>query len=159
MNAKIYKVPNFRIHEREIEWSKNRKLSWEDIKGNPKPISNANAAAQTYCGFSFETNRVTMFKKAKIFTKNTFDCNLSWVRPGQKNREDLLEHEQGHFDLSEVYARRLRKKLEEKQLTVFNLNNEAHSVFRQVSAEYLDRQECMKKKPVMDLTGKNRLSG
>ncbi len=141
ITAKIYKVPNFRIHEKEIEWTINRKLTWEDFKGNPKPISNSNSAAQTYCGFGFQTNQVTMFKKAKIFTKNTFDCNLSWVRQDQKNRQDLLEHEQGHFDLCEVYSRQLRKKLEEKRLTVFNLNNDANTIFKEVYALYLDRQE------------------
>jgi hypothetical protein len=54
-------------------------------------------------------------KKAKIFTKNTFDCKLSWVRPNQKYRTDLLEHEQGHFDLCEIYTRQLRKRLEDRR--------------------------------------------
>ena len=56
-------------------------------------------------------------------------------------RRDLLEHEQGHFDLSEVYARQLRKKLDEKKLTVFNLSNDANVVFKDVYASYVDRQE------------------
>lgn len=33
--AKIYKVPDFRKHEKGIEWSPNRKLTWEDFKGSP----------------------------------------------------------------------------------------------------------------------------
>ena len=145
LTAKIYKVPNFRKHEKEIEWAANRKLTWEDFKGNPKSISNSNTAAQTYCGFGFQTNYVTILTKAKIFTKNTFNCNLSWVRPDQKDRADLLEHEQGHFDLCEVYTRQLRKKLEEKKLTVFNLNTDANIIFKDVYALYLDRQELYEK--------------
>ncbi len=112
LKAKIYKVPNFKTHEKEIEWTANRKLTWEDFKGNPKTFTNSNTAAETYCGFGFQTNRVTMFKNAKIFTLNSFNTNLSWIRPDQKNSADLLEHEQGHFDLCEVYTRQLRKKLE-----------------------------------------------
>ena len=145
ITAKIFKVPEVRKHEKEIEWTSDRKLTWEDFKGKPKPISNTNSAAQTYCGFGFETNRVTMFKKTKIFTKNIFNCNLSWVRPDQKNRQDLLEHEQGHFDLCEVYTRQLRKKLEEKKLTVFNLSGDANIIFKELYALYLDRQELYEK--------------
>jgi len=141
LTAKIYKVPNFRLHEKQIEWSANRRLTWDDFKGMPKTMSNTNSAAQTYCGFSFETNRVTAFKKVKIFTKNSFDCYLSWVRPDQMTRLDLLEHEQVHFDLSEVYARRLRKNLVEMNLTLNNLTTGADVVFKAVSKEYLERQE------------------
>jgi hypothetical protein len=143
--ANIYLVPDFRKHEKEIEWSASRKLTWEDFKGNPKSISNSNVAAQTYCGFGFQTNYVTVLTKAKIFVTTTFTCNLSWVRPDQKNRADLLEHEQGHFDLCEVYARQLRKKLQEEKLTVFNLNTDANIIFKNVYALYLDRQELYEK--------------
>ena len=116
-------------------------MTWEDFKGKPKIISNTNVAAQTYCGFSLESNRVTVFKKVKIFIKNTFDCNLSWVGQDQMSRDDLLEHEQVHFDLSQVYARHLRKNLVEKNLTVNNLTTGTNSVFKDVYNAYLERQE------------------
>ena len=116
-------------------------MTWEDFKGSPKTISNSNTAAQTYCGFGFQTNNVTMFNKAKIFTITSFTTNLSWVRPDQMDRLDLLEHEQGHFDLCEVYGRKLRKTLEEKKLTAFNLNTDANIIFKNISASYLERQE------------------
>jgi len=143
--AKIYKVPDFRKHEKEIEWSPNRKLTWEDFKGSPKSMSNPNIAAQTFCGFGFQTNYVTVLTKTKIFVTTTFTCNLSWVRSDQKNRADLLEHEQGHFDLCEVYARQLRKKLQEEKLTVFNLNTDANIIFKNIYTLYLDRQELYEK--------------
>ena len=97
LTAKIYKVPDFRKHEKEIEWSAKRKLVWEDFKAAPKSFTNPSVAAQTYCGFSFQTNYMTFFSKTKIFTRNIFSCNLSWVRPDQAYRPELLEHEQGHL--------------------------------------------------------------
>jgi hypothetical protein len=145
ITAKIYRVSDFRKYEKEIVWSATRKLTWDDFKGNPKPISNTNVAAVSYCGFGFQSNRVTMFKKLKIYSKTIFDCKLSWVRPDQIERKDLLEHEQTHFDLCEVYSRILRKKIEEKNLTVFNLNNEADAIFKEIYALYLDRQELYEK--------------
>ncbi|MDB5221447.1 MAG: hypothetical protein JWN83_114 [Chitinophagaceae bacterium] len=145
LTAKIYRVPEFRKHEKEIEWTKNRKLTWEDFKGTPKSTLNPEVAAQTYCGFGFQSNYVNILTKTKIFVTNTFNCNLSWVRPDQKDRADLLEHEQGHFDLCEVYARQLRKKLQEKKLTVFNINPDADIIFKDTYALYLDRQELYEK--------------
>lgn len=141
IKADIYKVKDYKKYEQEIEWNKNRKLTWEDFKATVKPITNANEAALTYCGFSFQTNRVTSFKNARIFVKNTFYCDLSWVRPDQIGEKDLLEHEQGHFDLSEIYARNLRKKLNEKKLTISNLQEEADFIFNEVSKSFMDKQE------------------
>ncbi len=145
LKAQIYKVADFRKHEKEIIWTQNRKLTWDDFKGKAKTISNTNVAATTYCGFGFETNRVSMFSKVKIFTKNVFDCNLSWVRPDQKTKISILEHEQGHFDLCEVYTRQLRKKLEDKKLTVFSLNGDANVIFKEIWGLYLERQELYEK--------------
>lgn len=143
IKADIYKVENYKKYEREIEWNKNRKLTWEDFKG--KPITNSNVGALTYCGFGFQSNRVTLFKSAKIFVKNTFNCDLSWVRPDQIKRKELLEHEQGHFDLSEIYARLLRTKLNERKLTIANLNTEGNLIFTEVYKSYLDKQEQYEK--------------
>lgn len=145
LTAKIYSVPDYRKHEKEIEWTQNRKLTWKDFKGMPKSTLNPDVAAQTYCDFGFQSNYVNILTKAKIFVTNTFNCNLSWVRLDQKDRADLLEHEQGHFDLCEVYARQLRKKLQEKKLTVFNINPDADIIFKDTYALYLNRQELYEK--------------
>lgn len=141
IKADMYKVKDYKKYEREIEWSKNRKLTWEDFKGTVKPLANENEAALTYCGFSFQSNRVTSFKNAKLFVKNTFYCDSSWVRPNQIGEKYLLEHEQGHFDLTEVYTRILRKKLNEKKLTIANMQEETDFIFNEVSKSYLDKQE------------------
>jgi len=57
------------------------------------------------------------------------------------NRPDLLEHEQGHFDLCEVYVRQLRKQLLAANLKAFNLIKDGNAIYKQVYAAYLDRQE------------------
>ncbi len=140
ITADIFHVPDFRKHEQEIIWSPDRTLTWKDFKGKPKTVFNNNVGAQSYCGFGFQSNFITVFSKAKIIVTTTFDCNLSWVREDQKHRMELLEHEQFHFNLSEVYARRLRKRISEIKLKSSNIK-EAEIIFKQVYAEYLDRQE------------------
>lgn len=145
ITAKIYRVPDFRKHEKEIEWSATRKLIWADFKGAPKSISNPGVAAQSYCSFGFQAfSSPFTFIKTKIFVRTVFTCDLSWVRPDQMSRMDLLDHEQGHFDLCEVYARKLRKELKEKKLTTLNLQD-ANVIYKRIYEEYLDRQESYEK--------------
>ncbi|WPP49343.1 DUF922 domain-containing protein [Catalinimonas niigatensis] len=142
ISANIYKVPNFRKHEKEVEWNEKRKLTWEDFKGKQKIVSNNGVGAQSYCGFGFQSNYVTAFSKTKIFVRTTFDCDLSWVREDQINNAELLNHEQFHFNLSELYARQLRKRFAEVEINAFNLNVQANTIFKQVYTEYLERQEA-----------------
>jgi Bacterial protein of unknown function (DUF922) len=156
ITAAIYKVDNPQRFEKEIEWSADRKLTWEDFKGAPTAISDTNFAATTNCGFGFHSNRVTMFEKVEIFTRNIFNCNLSWVRPNQMDRADLLEHEQGHFDISEIYARQLRKELKEAGLNYFNLNNKATKIFSQVYSVYQAQQELYEKETNFGLDKKGQ---
>jgi hypothetical protein len=145
ITAKIYRVPDYRNHEKEIDWMANRKLTWEDFKRALKLVSESNTAAQTFCSFSFQSKFLSFHPESKIVVKNSFSCDLSWVRSDQKERAGLLEHEQGHFDLCEVYARQLRKKIEENKLTVRHLKIDADILLKDVYAWYLDRKELYEK--------------
>ncbi|MDX5347833.1 MAG: DUF922 domain-containing Zn-dependent protease, partial [Hymenobacteraceae bacterium] len=49
--------------------------------------------------------------KFNFIVRSVFVVNESWSK--NKKSEKLLLHEQLHFDLTEVYARKLRKKLSE----------------------------------------------
>jgi len=140
IEAEIYKVPDYRIYEKEIEWSEDRKLTWNDFKKNTKDIYSP-FGAETNCGFGFKSNSVKIFSKTKIFVKNIFNCNLSWVYPKNKNNSKLLDHEQLHFDLCEVYSRQLRKKLTEKKSNYFNLIKDSNEIFNETYALYNDRQK------------------
>ncbi|QEC69761.1 hypothetical protein FRZ67_21575 [Panacibacter ginsenosidivorans] len=142
IKADIYKVHNVFDYEKEIEWSKNRKLTWDDFKGTPKVLTNINTAAQTYCGFAYRSSTSSMISSARSFTKATFDCRLSWVKPEEKGRADLLEHEQGHFDLSEIYRRLLSKRLSQEKINSFNSSAATDRIYKDVSSSYLTRQEA-----------------
>ncbi len=141
IKAKIYNVPNYKIYEKEIEWNADRKLTWDDFKAPQKNGIDTAVAAQSYCGFSFNTNRFSLIKKVKIHVTNVFTTNLSWVNPVVKNNMEILMHEQGHFDISEIYARVLKKSIAESKLKVVNFNKIANEIFKKVYAQYLIRQQ------------------
>jgi Predicted secreted Zn-dependent protease len=92
-----------------IYWSKNKRLIWSDFKGKASPLDSTSdnvAIASTDISILYEnTGRRLTFKVVSYFRKNK-----SWTR--DTISEILLKHEQGHFDISELYARKLRKFLQ-----------------------------------------------
>jgi len=93
--------------EEQIIWNKEQKLTWNDFKGRPK--NNSPAGALSFCGmrhyFSYKNGFI------KINTETSFDCKKSWVNSEDKI-SSTLEHEQLHFNIAELYARKLRQELQ-----------------------------------------------
>jgi hypothetical protein len=90
-----------------FSWTKDRKLLWSDFLGKPDKLNPA--AALTYTDIkmnaSLNNNEIT------ISVENVFNKNLSWSK--NKNSASLLAHEQLHFDITEIYTRKIRLKLNE----------------------------------------------
>ncbi|GIV30421.1 MAG: hypothetical protein KatS3mg028_1487 [Bacteroidia bacterium] len=99
-----------------IVWSKGYKLTWEDFKGRPKSSSTAGAITNSgiSANYTYENGKITF----RIIAK--FNRKKSWVKPNDKILS-TLEHEQLHFDITELYVRKLKKKLSE---TKFKSNPE-----------------------------------
>lgn len=85
----------------EIYWQKNRKLAWEDFQGTPKNSSSMVVSSLFIdCREIKETDSVTILVNT-IFTKSE-----SWVVSGFED-DGVLWHAQKHFDIYEIYARKL----------------------------------------------------
>lgn len=92
----------------EIQWCEQDKLEWQDFSGEPSMYSPFAAVSATYIEEShgctedgeFHFNVKAAFVKDKSWSTNTI-CN------------DLLNHEQVHFDLTEYYARKMRLRLQQ----------------------------------------------
>lgn len=93
-----------------IQWQANRKLTWDDFRGQPT-ISNEKVAAMTSTEFIVQTKTNNRTSRVEVQIENVFVRDESWVRNDKKDVPGLLAHEQGHFDLGEVHARQLRKKI------------------------------------------------
>ena len=133
---------NSRSEEKEITWKKNRKLSWADFQGPIPHDIDENTAAATYCGIGFETNTIsTRNTDLKIKVYNTFYINNSWAKPEEMN-DDVLAHEQGHFDLCELYTRKLRERLSNVNVDVNTLKPVLRSIYDKLQTEYKARQEA-----------------
>lgn len=102
-----------------LRWSSGYKLRWEDFQGNPNTDSPEDlvCATRTMLGLNFAC-------KGKAFSSVVhcyFDRSRSWRRGFPEDK--LLKHEQLHFDLSELFTRKLRQEL--RNITVVDSNIEA----------------------------------
>ncbi|MBI4929659.1 MAG: DUF922 domain-containing protein [Bacteroidetes bacterium] len=89
-----------------ILWSAGKKLKWDDFKCNPDTNEKYLSASTV----SIECNWNCADGKFKYEVRALFSKSRSWAKKeGQK--EYLLQHEQLHFNLTEVYARMLKKEL------------------------------------------------
>ncbi len=91
----------------ELPWDPKRKLGGGDFKGTPPKGSELSAESGVY----FKTYFDSTLKKWVVVA--FFDTQESWIKPGDKNDAALINHEQRHFDLAELFARKLRKKISE----------------------------------------------
>lgn len=124
----------------EFAWGADHRLTWEDFRG-PVPAGRGNVAAETSCGIGFETNTISRGVPVRFRVYNTFSMQRSWVRPDAMT-DEVLEHEQGHFDLCELYTRKLRARFEATEgITVENLKRVTRAVWAEVHSEYAKRQE------------------
>jgi hypothetical protein len=85
-------------------WDKYRKLTWEDYEGSSPVNPEFNAITRTRFNYTVTLNKDSAYIDAQI----CFLSDESWVISGY-NTSYLLNHEQRHFDIAEVYTRMFRK--------------------------------------------------
>ena len=125
----------------EFHWSEHNKLSWDDFRGEVRTANDV-AAAATHCGIGFKTNTSVTSGKPEIVVYNTFYKTRSWVRADARLPE-ILEHEQGHFDLCEIYTRKLRDRMKQFDLAVTaDAKTALMAIYNEVSSEYETRQQA-----------------
>lgn len=101
-----------------IEWSKNYFLKWSDFTADPNHSAFEDSSSNIKYHHTW-TVRSEM-KDGKIFylidrinLSTLFFRHLSWVRK-QNSSENLLNHEQGHFDLAESIKPKIIQNIENK---------------------------------------------
>lgn len=106
-----------------IEWSPQTKLNWSDFKSRKNPSKGFAVAAST-CGFGYDG--IITGEEIKLNVYVRFYCNESWYHKNYRIPE-VLNHEQLHFDICELYGRIFYKNIlllrRNGKLTERNLNN------------------------------------
>ncbi len=94
----------------KVTWKENQPLMWKDFKA--KAPKNNKYEANTNSGVSFSWSFISKNGKTqlKYEVHSNFYPYSSWVK---EENAYLLAHEQLHFDISELHARKLRNALKE----------------------------------------------
>jgi hypothetical protein len=93
-------------------WAQHPRLTWDDFRARP-PKSTSYPSAVSDTGFKYQP--VCINGMLDIEAAAFFSPSGSWVKPDGKTPE-LLRHEQGHFDLAELYALKLRKAIQDAKI-------------------------------------------
>jgi hypothetical protein len=111
-------------------WGKQTELEYKDFRGTIDEDSPYSAIS--YVGFNYEysNNVVNAFCY--------FDCGKSWIKGTDSF---LLVHEQGHFNLSEVYVRRLKRMIESHDFKRNSIEFELDSLYNANFAEFMKTNE------------------
>ncbi len=114
----------------EISWSPDYNLKWADFKGDTSFAQHYVENAVTKIRIEATT---AIYKKHYSFSVPCiFEKNNSWTV--EHTSVSLLMHEQLHFDIGEVFARELRKKLAEMDhLTDLTIKERVKTLYHEVN--------------------------
>jgi hypothetical protein len=120
-----------------IGWDEKRPLTWKDFKGKPEQDYPFHALTAGSMYYEYERMGDTKFK---FKLKMGFDPKKSWVKANEAT-DKLLVHEQIHFDIYELYARIMIKKIEDsKTLSGKNFSDKMKKVFNDTFEELVKFQ-------------------
>ena len=116
-----------------IDWNASRRLTWADYKGRPDPSSDAAASTTTYLAIEYKIGSGSFGYKIQ----SRFSRTRSW---GLHKTDYILSHEQGHFDIAEVYARKLHKEMSGYKFDKKNFQKDLKEIYDEVTEEKEEMQ-------------------
>lgn len=123
--------------QQNIEWSQQKKLSFDDFKGE---IGVSTAAAVSSLIIKPEIVSQSIWTgRIKIKISAIFDTSSSWVKPEFKHVQ-LLAHEQGHFDIAEIFSRKLQKKVDNEIKSSEDYLDKFQKIYDDLYEEYFQFQ-------------------
>jgi len=115
--------------DNSIPWVASRKLTWADFKS--RPDNNSTNAALTSSKiifkYSYDSDKGFNYTIGCLFEKNG-----SW---GRVKTDYILSHEQGHFDIAEIYARKLNKIIKAYSFNAATAQKEVPAIYEKIMKE------------------------
>lgn len=119
--------------EEAIEWDPEYRLSWEDFRATPPLTGNIAATTASGISYYFSSTEVSGEMEVDFTVKCFFYPEKSWYKPEICNAV-VLSHEQLHFDISELFARKMRRQLNSTRFTR-NIKAEIRAIYRKINEE------------------------
>ena len=125
--------------EEAILWNPEQRLTWANFKAEPP--KNSEIAATTASGLSYQFSTTEKNGKYELdyIVSTYFYPDRSWYQANICD-EVILSHEQLHFDISELYARKMRKIMDNTTFTK-NVKAEVKAIYREINKELAEFQQ------------------
>lgn len=124
--------------QKEVLWEPDFRLSWKDFKGAVPVGSSAAATTASGISYNFSTFYEGGEMKINFKVQSFFYPSKSWYKPKVCNEVTLL-HEQLHFDITELYTRKLREQLANENFSK-NVKEEVRKIYKSTLRQLNDFQ-------------------
>jgi|SRR5690554_7817435 len=117
----------------KIPWREDRKLRWSDFQQRPDTKSPFAAMSVTGIHIKYSSS---LSKKQVVLdysVESFFEPKKSWSKP-EKQSQHILNHEQIHFDITELHARKLRKNLQNGRFSR-KVKNEVEQIYLRIEGQ------------------------
>jgi hypothetical protein len=114
--------------EQMIAWKESRPLTWDDYKGRPDTNSDAAASTSTFLKVEFHVSQGEFSYSIQC----AFSPAQSW---GRSKTPGILKHEQGHFDITEVFARKLHQQLVAYRFNPSSYKTDLSQIYNTITRE------------------------
>lgn len=120
--------------DKVIPWNASRKLMWDDFMSEPKKEGEAVASTSTSLGLSYQVRD----NQLSYTITCDFAKDKSW---GSLKTDYILAHEQAHFDITEIHARKLYEAMYSYQFNPATFKADIATIYNRIVKEKEDMQE------------------
>ena len=118
-----------------IHWRSNYELSWDDYRAVPEDSIDHDAVSAINISYQLKFNK----KEYQYDVFCVFDKKDSWV----KQRDSvLLSHEQVHFNIHELFARKIRREFKNYRFNYSTIKTDFQRIFENL----VSQSEAMNKR-------------
>lgn len=134
-------VPVFKDSTARIEttsvmpWQSDKRLVWDDFFGEPKTGTDAVASTSTSLGITYQITDGELKYQITCY----FNKEKSW---GIMKTDYILAHEQGHFDITEIFARKLNEALQNYQFNRKSLKRDIGQIYQSIVRQKEEYQKA-----------------
>ncbi len=130
IRAKALRLPDLTPYEREVVWLPGRPLKLADFKGSlenrPFQAATSSSIRYRYTGLGLG--------KIRFIAETYFSCPDSYFKPSKADSA-VLAHEQVHFDITELHARRFVQQLQKQVANSRELEQKHAALFKQLLSD------------------------
>ena len=112
-------------NEEFIPWHQERQLTWDDFQCAPKKQGDAVASTSTSLGISYQVENGELVYQITCY----FSKLKSW---GALKTPYILAHEQAHFDITEIAARKMYEALSKYEFNKKTYQSDINKIYQDV---------------------------